>query len=80
MGIVVLILQIISAIPTLIRVIKEIMDIIHGLKGEEKKAAQQDLTGIIKKHLKNGCKDHACAEHDLHGLAQNLRDKYGIRP
>lgn len=76
MALILLILQIISAIPTIIKIIKEIMDLIDQLNGPEKKAAQSQLSGILKKHLKN--KDHAGCQEELKSFHADLKGKYGV--
>lgn len=76
MSLILLIIQIISAIPTIIKIIKEIMDIIHELKGPEKKAAEAQLSGILKRHL--GAHDPAAAHVELKAFHENLKGKYGV--
>ena len=76
MGMILLILQIIMAIPSVIKIIKEILDMINGLDRGEKRAAQVQLRGILKKHAK-GCQGDAC-HADLENFKTNLKDKYGL--
>lgn len=76
MSLIMLIIGIINAIPTIINIIKEIMDLIHNLKGPEKVAAQKDLGVILKRHHKGGFKDRHGAEKELVDFKQNLMNKY----
>lgn len=76
MSLILLILQIISAIPTIFKIIKEIMDLIHQLNGPEKKAAEAQMRGILKKHLKE--KDCDSCHAELKAFKENLKGKYGI--
>ncbi len=74
MALILMIIQIISAIPAIITLIKDIISVIHGLNGPEKKAAEADLKAIIKKHLTGH--DPSGCEKELVDLHQNLMDKY----
>lgn len=76
MALILLILQIVSAIPTIIKLIQEIMSLIHGLKGPEKKAAETQLGGILKRHLKS--KDPSACHDDLMRFHEDLKGKYGV--
>ncbi len=76
MPLILLIIQIISAIPSLIKIIEEIMKIIHALPGPEKRAAEIQLKGILSNHLALG--DEAMAKQDLEMFHGNLKGKYGV--
>ncbi len=79
MPIILLILQIVSAIPSIISTIKAIMDIIHGLKGDAKKEATSQLREILKKHTaKNKPVAAGAAQAELADFLSDLRDKHGI--
>lgn len=73
-----MILNIISAIPSIIRVIQDIMAIIKGLKGEEKKEAISQLRVILKKHTRKDKPVAAgAAKSDLEALRERLVNKFG---
>lgn len=79
MAIFLLILQIVSAIPSIISTIKAIMDIIHGLRGEAKKEATAQLKVILKRHTaKNKPVAAGAAKADLEQFLSDLKDKHGI--
>lgn len=76
MAVLLLILQILSAIPSLIKLVKEIWDLIDGQDGLEKKALRKELADIIKKHRANKFKDPDAAEKDLMAFHEHLLQKY----
>lgn len=79
MPLILLILQIISAIPTIIKIIKMIMDLLKGLPVAERRAAETQLRGILKKHIK--CNDPNGCHAELDQFHRDLVGKYGdIKP
>ncbi len=81
MGLLVLILQIITAIPSVIKAITAILDIIRGLKGDEKKEVQGRLREILIKHKKNGLQGEQCQEsckQEIEEYHEYLKGKYGV--
>ncbi len=76
MSLIMIILSIISAIPTIIKIVQEIMALIHGLKPAEASAAQTQLKGILLKHLKSH--DPVAAQKDLEQFHSDLKGKYGV--
>lgn len=71
MGIILIILQILAAIPTLVKVVKEIIALIRGLPKHEQDAAKQDLYGIMMA-IKNDPKKTEHFAH-LNALLERLR-------
>lgn len=79
MPIFLLILQIVAAIPSIISTIQKIMEIIKGLRGEEKKEAQAQLKAVLKKHIgKQKPVAQGAAKKDLEDLLEHLQGKHGI--
>lgn len=76
MALILLIMQIVSAIPTIISIVKMIIDLIHGLPAGERKAAEGQLRGILKKHLKT--KDAPACQAELEAFHSDLKGKYGV--
>lgn len=76
MALILLILQIIEAIPTIFSIIHEIMKLIDGLNGQEKKAAQAQFTSILRSH--KGDKDHVAIKADLLQFHKDIKEKYGV--
>ena len=76
MALFLLILQLVTAIPSVIKVIKEIMDIIHNLKGPEKEVAEKRLHSLISYH-EHKCAhqrgDHNRCREDLENLLKDFR-------
>lgn len=75
MSLILMIIQIIGAIPTIISIIGQIMKLIHQLKGQEKSAAESQLKGILARHLKG--KDHKACQSELEQFHSDLKGKYG---
>ena len=75
MAILLIIFQIISAIPTLIKVITTIIDLINGLKGSNREEAEQEFHGILRRHRR--CHDNDTCEAELNAFRDKLKAKSG---
>jgi len=70
---VLMIIQIISAIPTLIKIVREILALIRDLPRDERKAAQDELTDIVKAAAATPVSSHQASR--LEALLARLRNR-----
>ena len=75
MSIALLIIKILLAIPSLIELIHEIMDIIHRQPAAAHGELYSDFGHILRKHLESGCHAEAC-KNDLENFREHLIRKY----
>lgn len=75
MPILLLVLQVIAALPQLIQVIQEILKMIHGQNGQERVALMKDFEVILQKHARGQCQEDVCTK-DLEDFKQHLVEKY----
>lgn len=73
-----LILQIIAAIPGLVKAFKEIIDLIRELRGKDKEMAQAELSEIVHRHKM--CHDKEGCEAEVNGLLERLKNRHGVAP
>lgn len=76
MAILLLILQILSFIPSLIKTVEEIIKLIQGQSLHERAHLLRDLTVILSKHHAMQCADPEACEKDLQDFKDHLVNKY----
>lgn len=70
-----LILQIIAAIPGLVNAFKTIMELIRSMRGKEKELAEAELSEIVHRHRM--CHDKEGCEAEVNDFLDRLKNRVG---